>query len=256
MVRTSRAFTLIELLVVIAIIALLMAIIMPAMHKAKESAREISCRSNLRNVGLALTMFLQDNDFKPADNNRTNGFFWYDAAGKIRRTTDGGAYWGVAYADYIKETKVFGCPSYRSVAELIYDEDPELIYHAAYSLNRYFFWDPEINDLRGTTTAIRHQNQFIVCHDHVEPKIEQGSNDMFHNDGPGTMNLRHYREGGHRSRFYRGIFRHSIRSSDAYKTGGRANILWLDAHVSPLQETTGDDVPEWYYTGHCPHGGH
>lgn len=44
----AKGFTLIELLVVIAIIALLLAILMPALRKAKESAREIICRANLR----------------------------------------------------------------------------------------------------------------------------------------------------------------------------------------------------------------
>ena len=254
MTRNPRAFTLIELLVVIAIIALLMAIIMPALQKAKESTREIKCRSNLRNVGLGITLFLQDHDFKPVDNDGTNGFFWYDSAGNLRRLNAGGTYWGVAYARYIKEPEVFGCPSYRSVAELIYDEDPKLIWNAAYSLSRWFFHDPESDESRTTLHTIHHPAQFIVCHDHVEPKVEQGSRDMFHNDGPGSLNLTHYRRGGSRQRFYRGIFRHNIRSSDDFETGGRANMLWLDAHVSPLQETTGDDVPEWWYTGLCHHG--
>jgi prepilin-type N-terminal cleavage/methylation domain-containing protein/prepilin-type processing-associated H-X9-DG protein len=252
MARKSEAFTLIELLVVISIIALLMAIMMPSLQKAKESAREVACKSNLRNIGLGLTLFLQDNDWKPADNTRTNGFFWYDSANELRTTTDGDAYWGVAYAHYIKGTKVFGCPSYRAVAELIYPDDPELIHEAAYCLNSWFFRDLTANKLRGPLSMIRRQAEFIVSHDHVEPKIEQGSRDMFHNDGPGTMNLTHYRQGGTRAKFYRGIFRHNIRSSDAFRTDGRANVLWLDAHVSTLQETTGDDVPEWWYSGNHP----
>ncbi len=243
----SKAFTLIELLVVIAIIAVLMGIIMPALHKAKEGAREAVCKSNLRNIGLGLAMYLQDNEFRPADCTRTNGFFWYDSAGKMRRSDDGNAYWGVAYGRYIQETKVFGCPSYRSVAELIYPADPDLIHHAAYSLNFNLFRKSG-STVRSTTT-IRRPNEFIVCHDHVEPKIEQGSRDMFHNDGPGTKNLTHYREGGDRSRFYRGIFRHNIRSGAAFETRGRADILWLDGHVSALQETTGDEVPSLWYTG-------
>ncbi len=252
MARHSKAFTLIELLVVIAIIALLMSILMPAMSKAKESAREIVCKSHLSSVGLGMMMFLQDNDMKAADNSKSNGFFWYDAAHNIRPVTDGDAYWGVAYISYIKEPKVFGCPSYRAVAELIYPDEPKLIFQAAYSLSQWVYWDLDTNKERGTLSRIKNQSEFIVAHDHVEPKIEQGANDMFHNNGAGTMNLTHYRQGGGRAKFYRGIFRHNIRSNEAFETQGRANILWLDAHVTTLQETTGDDVPKWWYSGKKP----
>ncbi len=253
MTHRIKAFTLIELLVVIAVIAILMAIMMPALSKAKESARDVKCRSNLRNVGVGITLFLQDNDFKPFNNDTTNGFYWYKTNGTLRATTDGEAYWGVAYYGHIKDESVFGCPSFRSVAEgLIYNVSPKLIYNAAYSASRYFWYNPKTAKERPTVSNIRNQAQFVIAHDHVEPKIEQGAVDMFHNTGAGTMNLTAYREGGNRSKFYRGIFRHSIRSNDNYETGGRANILWLDAHVSPLNETTGDDVPEWWYTGNHP----
>jgi prepilin-type N-terminal cleavage/methylation domain-containing protein/prepilin-type processing-associated H-X9-DG protein len=58
------AFTLIELLVVIAIIAILMAILMPALRSAKEQARSIACRSNVRTLTLAWLMYKDDNDGK------------------------------------------------------------------------------------------------------------------------------------------------------------------------------------------------
>ena len=57
----QKGFTLIELLVVIAIIALLMSVLVPSLNKAKESARVIICMNNIRNIGLAGSMYLDDN---------------------------------------------------------------------------------------------------------------------------------------------------------------------------------------------------
>jgi prepilin-type N-terminal cleavage/methylation domain-containing protein len=57
-----RAFTLIELLVVIAIIAILAAILFPVFAQARESARKASCLSNFRQIGLGVSMYLQNHD--------------------------------------------------------------------------------------------------------------------------------------------------------------------------------------------------
>jgi len=59
-----RGFTLIELLVVIAIIAILAAILFPVFAKARAKARQASCQSNLKQIGLAMAMYSQDYDEK------------------------------------------------------------------------------------------------------------------------------------------------------------------------------------------------
>ena len=57
-----RGFTLIELLVVIAIIAILAAILFPVFAKAREKARQITCTSNEKQLGLAFLQYVQDYD--------------------------------------------------------------------------------------------------------------------------------------------------------------------------------------------------
>jgi prepilin-type N-terminal cleavage/methylation domain-containing protein/prepilin-type processing-associated H-X9-DG protein len=248
-----RAFTLIELLVVIAIIALLMGILLPALSRVKDQARDQACRANLRSVGLGVTMYLQDAEYRMPElhieprTNQCNGHLWWDDRGRPLTTNDNRSYWGIAYLDYVEEREVFGCAAFRNFCEtiaqdLLYGGDHKLIYTSAFAANGWLS--------REHTMRIPHHAEVIVAHDHMEPRIENGeqagNSDMLF-PSPTGINLTHYREGGGRAAWYRGIFRHNIRSSERFRTGGTLNILWLDGHVSPRKETTGEGVlKRWY----------
>jgi prepilin-type N-terminal cleavage/methylation domain-containing protein/prepilin-type processing-associated H-X9-DG protein len=95
-----KGFTLIELLVVIAIIAILAAILFPVFAKAREKARQSSCLSNTKQIGLAVMQYAQDYDeLLP----RT--YF-------MPPTPPGNQSWAMVIAPYTKNVQVFDCPSY------------------------------------------------------------------------------------------------------------------------------------------------
>jgi prepilin-type N-terminal cleavage/methylation domain-containing protein/prepilin-type processing-associated H-X9-DG protein len=104
-----RAFTLIELLVVIAIIAILAAILFPVFAKAREKARMTSCGSNMKQMGTALMMYVQDNDETFPWHNWVNGSrVWGLPDGRLYQGFIG---WSCSMFPYIKSKQVFVCPS-------------------------------------------------------------------------------------------------------------------------------------------------
>lgn len=95
--KRNKAFTLIELLVVIAVIALLLAILIPTLRKAKEAAMRLRCSSRLKQWGMAIQMYTNDNDHKLM---RT-GLYWgsrpYPHYINIKYQEQGGqALWSIA----------------------------------------------------------------------------------------------------------------------------------------------------------------
>jgi prepilin-type N-terminal cleavage/methylation domain-containing protein/prepilin-type processing-associated H-X9-DG protein len=109
----KRGFTLIELLVVIAIIAIRAAILFPVFARAREKARQSSCLSNLKQIGLACLMYVQD----------------YDEISPAAHMYDG-EWWGELVMPYMKNEQILVCQSMKQ-----YDDSRVPLDDLGYSFN-------------------------------------------------------------------------------------------------------------------------
>ncbi len=128
--KRRTGFTLIELLVVIAIIGILAAMVFPVFARARESARKAVCLSNVKNIALAIQMYLADNnDTLWTEENRAETFEWFDAY------PGGGDWWDpgedehcglpnranpylrppVILDEYLRNRDVWNCPSAKMI---------------------------------------------------------------------------------------------------------------------------------------------
>ena len=186
-----RGFTLIELLVVIAIISVLAAILFPVFARARESARKTTCTSNLRQLGQAMTMYIQDyDDVFPVCNfsDTLTGFppnIHFDASGLPIYLTD-------LMQSYVKNNGIFLCPTMRGQPnrKALYPTDYNFL--CVHGWSQYF---PEFNnEVQGVCShAIASigrvsEKPMIMC-DGIGEHIGETSNAVYSEDKVGAQNI-------------------------------------------------------------------
>lgn len=187
-----RGFTLIELLVVIAIIAILAAILFPVFAKARESARSASCNSNLKQLGVALAMYLQDYDERFMPNGQDIGITPVD------RLTP-----------YTKNRAIWVCPSEtHATARAMTD----VRYHS-YMFNNQLQGDPD--------STITRPAEMVVSHDSDPAELGWTEGNTW--DGGLTTDWPHVRANGD------GANSHLLPWFQRHN--GSFNVLYYDGHT-------------------------
>jgi prepilin-type N-terminal cleavage/methylation domain-containing protein/prepilin-type processing-associated H-X9-DG protein len=170
------AFTLIELLVVIAIIAILASILFPVFSRAREKARQASCQSNEKQMGLAFNMYTQDYDEEYcgaaaadsanfASSGGYNGAWIYKDVGASVWDVRGGALY-----PYIRNTQLFVCPS----------KGTSFALGCTYEMTGNLAWQSEgvVEDVAGTVLLGEQ-----TCDDGVGSSDDDGGGFTKHNGG-------------------------------------------------------------------------
>ena len=109
--RFEHAFTLIELLVVIALIAILAALLLPALARAKVVSRQVACLSNLRQVGLAFSLYLGDHEDRFADRRDLKTVLGYKPWSDWPKSDPRGGWAAVILSNQSGNDRLWTCPA-------------------------------------------------------------------------------------------------------------------------------------------------
>jgi prepilin-type N-terminal cleavage/methylation domain-containing protein len=163
---SRQGFTLIELLVVIAIIAILAAILFPVFAQAREAARKTACLSNMRQIGMAMRMYMQDFDDRFPQSKQTDSQPQIDDYNGSIENPDNGSIFakilpytghgGSTSEDVMFQQKIFACPDDPApfdpnCPDIINIGGPHVI---SYLVNGYFVWGLTDAGVGQTSTTI------------------------------------------------------------------------------------------------------